>query len=100
MDLRFPRFALMQVLFANRGDTGEACKNTSPLTVHWEAKKDPLLTRLTVAAQLNSLVTLMVALNIRWLLMYAMPHHTIYIGKFEKMPLFWKDTAADCMVKL
>lgn len=64
VELCFPRFALMQVLFANRGDTGEACKTTSPLTVHWKAKKDPSLTRLTVAAQLNNLATLMVALNI------------------------------------
>lgn len=54
----------MQVLFANRGDTGEVCKNVSPLTVHWEAKKDPLLTRLTVTVHLNNLVTPMVAFNI------------------------------------
>lgn len=73
-------FALVQVLFANRGDAGEACKNTSPLTVHWEAKKDPLLTRMTVAVQLNNLVTLVVSLNIWWLVMYSMRHHTISGG--------------------
>lgn len=64
MELCFPRFALMQVLFANRGDTGEVCKNVNSLTVHWETKKDPLLTRLTVTVQLNNLVTPIVAFNI------------------------------------
>ena len=80
MELCFPRFALMQVLFANRGDTGEVCKNVSPLPVHWEPKKDPLLTRLTVTVQLNNLVTAMIAFNISWLVMYGVPHHTISGG--------------------
>ncbi len=52
------------MIFTNSGDTGEVYKNVSPLTVHWEAKKDPLLTRLTVTVQLNNLVTPMVAFNI------------------------------------
>lgn len=60
----FPRFALMEVIFANSGDTGEVYKNVSPLTVHWKAKKDLLLTRLTVTLQLNNLVTPVVAFNI------------------------------------
>lgn len=74
----------MQVLFANRGDTGEVCRNVSPLTVHWEAKKDPLLTRLILNVQLNNLVTPMVAFNIWWLVMYGMPHHTISGGSALK----------------